>query len=69
MGKIVLYDLPSKKGVAWSFNPWRSMQCSLYLHKNQRLSLIARMILNFKGLDYETQWVEYPDIAPTMKAL
>ncbi|PSK49445.1 hypothetical protein B9Z65_8240 [Elsinoe australis] len=26
------------------------------------------MTLNFKGLDYETQWVEYPDIAPTMKA-
>lgn len=28
----------------------------------------ARLALNYKGLDYETQWVEFPDIAPTMKS-
>lgn len=27
------------------------------------------MVLNFKGLDYETQWVEYPDIAPLLRGL
>ncbi|KAF2472248.1 uncharacterized protein BDR25DRAFT_333615 [Lindgomyces ingoldianus] len=28
----------------------------------------ARMILNYKGIDYETEWVEYPDLAPTFKS-
>jgi glutathione S-transferase len=25
--------------------------------------------LNFKNIDYNTEWVEYPDLAPTFKAL
>jgi len=29
----------------------------------------ARISLNFKGIDYETQWLEYPDVAPTLKSL
>jgi glutathione S-transferase len=24
--------------------------------------------MNYKGIDYETQWIEYPDIAPTLKS-
>ncbi|KAG8624244.1 hypothetical protein KVT40_007311 [Elsinoe batatas] len=28
----------------------------------------TRMILNFKGIDYKTEWVEYPDIAPKFKS-
>lgn len=28
----------------------------------------ARLFLNYKGIDYETKWVEYPDVAPTMKS-
>ncbi|KAK5053873.1 hypothetical protein LTR84_001835 [Exophiala bonariae] len=28
---------------------------------------IARMVLNYKGIDYRTVWVEYPDIEPLMK--
>lgn len=27
------------------------------------------MVLNLKGVDYKTQWVEYPDLVPTLKAL
>ena len=27
------------------------------------------MVLNFKGIDFKTEWVEYPDLAPTFKAL
>ncbi|KAJ4353403.1 uncharacterized protein N0V89_005132 [Didymosphaeria variabile] len=27
------------------------------------------MVLNIKGIDYKTQWVEYPDLVPTLKAL
>ncbi|CAM1504384.1 Fc.00g019750.m01.CDS01 [Cosmosporella sp. VM-42] len=28
----------------------------------------TRFLLNFKGLDYTTHWVEYPDIKPTLEA-
>ncbi|CAI6341388.1 unnamed protein product [Periconia digitata] len=49
--QVVLYDLPSKQGTAWSLNPWKT-----------------RMILNYKGIDYKTEWVEYPDLAPTFKS-
>ncbi|OAA81936.1 Thioredoxin-like protein [Akanthomyces lecanii RCEF 1005] len=27
----------------------------------------ARLLLNYKGLDYETKWIEYPDIKPTLQ--
>jgi len=27
------------------------------------------MALNYKGVDYNTEWVEYPDIAPKFKEL
>lgn len=29
----------------------------------------ARLALNYKGLPYRTEWIEYPDIAPKFKAL
>ncbi|KAK5141931.1 hypothetical protein LTR04_002392, partial [Oleoguttula sp. CCFEE 6159] len=29
----------------------------------------ARMALNYKKLDYKTEWLEYPDVAPTLKSL
>ncbi|KAF1841199.1 uncharacterized protein K460DRAFT_322182 [Cucurbitaria berberidis CBS 394.84] len=48
---VVLYDIPSKQGTAWSLNPWKT-----------------RMILNFKGVDYKTEWIEYPNLAPTLKS-
>lgn len=32
-------------------------------------TFIARLVLNFKGLDYKTEWVEYPDVAPKFKEL
>ncbi|KAI1328937.1 putative glutathione S-transferase [Xylariaceae sp. FL0255] len=27
----------------------------------------TRFVLNYKGLDYETKWLEYPEIKPTIK--
>jgi hypothetical protein len=27
------------------------------------------MVLNFKGIDYKTEWVEYPDLMPTLKGI
>ena len=29
---------------------------------------VARLVLNFKGIPYKTEWLEYPDIAPTLKS-
>ena len=40
------------------------MQCL----KNIDQCLTARLILNLKGIPYETEWLEYPDIAPTLKS-
>jgi hypothetical protein len=28
---------------------------------------LARLALNYKGIDYETTWLEYPDVEPTLK--
>ncbi|KAL8790229.1 MAG: hypothetical protein Q9195_006452 [Heterodermia aff. obscurata] len=28
----------------------------------------ARLALNYKGIDYETKWLEYPDVAPTLES-
>lgn len=36
---------------------------------NQMLTNTARLILNYKGIDYKTEWVEFPDIEPKMKSL
>ncbi|KAK4096832.1 hypothetical protein N658DRAFT_527464 [Parathielavia hyrcaniae] len=47
--QIVLFDLPSREPRSC----W-----SLNPWK-------TRMLLNYKGLDYRTEWVEYPDIQPT----
>lgn len=48
--RIILFDLASKDGKAWSYNPWKT-----------------RFVLNFKGLDYETEWLEYPDLMPRLQ--
>ncbi|OMP84908.1 hypothetical protein BK809_0000660 [Diplodia seriata] len=52
MAPLVLYDLPSKG---------RRSCWSLNPWK-------TRMALNYKNIEYETQWLEYPDVAPTLKA-
>ncbi|KAL9614581.1 MAG: hypothetical protein Q9167_000950 [Letrouitia subvulpina] len=31
--------------------------------------LPSRLALNFKGIDYQTKWLEYPDVAPTISSL
>ncbi|KAI3334115.1 putative glutathione S-transferase [Ustulina deusta] len=49
--KIVLFDLPSKEPI----HAW-----SLNTWK-------TRLVLNYKGLDYETEWLEYPEIKPRLQ--
>ncbi|KAF2768550.1 hypothetical protein EJ03DRAFT_375235 [Teratosphaeria nubilosa] len=51
--EIILYDLPDRH------NPPKSWSLNPWK---------ARAALNFKGLSYKTQWVEYPDIEPLFKS-
>ncbi|KAF7551241.1 hypothetical protein G7Z17_g5161 [Cylindrodendrum hubeiense] len=48
---IVLYDIPTK-GPQHCWS-WNNWK--------------TRFLLNFKGLDYVTEWTEYPDIKPTFE--
>ncbi|PLB47497.1 putative glutathione S-transferase [Aspergillus steynii IBT 23096] len=50
--QIVLFDLPSKDPLV----TWTPNPWK------------TRLVLNFKGLDYRTEWVEYPDIKPTLES-
>ncbi|KAI1432868.1 putative glutathione S-transferase [Xylaria sp. CBS 124048] len=49
--KIVLFDIPSRK-------PLHCWSANVWK---------TRMLLNIKGLDYETEWVEYPEIKPRLQ--
>jgi hypothetical protein len=31
--------------------------------------MAARLVLNYKQIDYKTEWVEYPNLAPYLKSL
>jgi hypothetical protein len=33
------------------------------------LTGLARLILNYKGIEYDTEWVEYPDVEPRLRSL
>ncbi|KAF2804887.1 uncharacterized protein BDZ99DRAFT_467126 [Mytilinidion resinicola] len=48
----ILYDIPSKK-------PLESWSLNPWK---------TRLALNFKKIDYQTEWVEYPAIAPLLKS-
>ncbi|KAG5634364.1 hypothetical protein H0H81_002243 [Sphagnurus paluster] len=51
---LVLYDIPSAKGgETWSPNVWRTRAFT---------DPVDRLALNYKGVRYRTEWVEYPDI-------
>ncbi|KAF2131525.1 hypothetical protein P153DRAFT_365107 [Dothidotthia symphoricarpi CBS 119687] len=49
--QIILYDVPTRNGVSWSLNPWKT-----------------RMVLNYKGIDYRTEWLEFPDLGSRLKS-
>lgn len=70
MSQIILFDLPSKDRCAWSLNPWKSKSRDFLSNmKYQAYQFLARLALNFKGIDYKTEWLEYPDIAAKFKSL
>jgi len=51
MDTIILYDIPSRSR----------------LHSWSLNTLKARLVLNYKKVEYVTMWTEYPEIAPTFK--
>ncbi|CAD6569057.1 MAG: hypothetical protein ASARMPREDX12_002045 [Alectoria sarmentosa] len=51
--EVILYDIPSK-------DPQRCWSLNPWK---------TRLVLNLKGIPYKTEWLEYPDIAPTLKPL
>ncbi|TCD64129.1 hypothetical protein EIP91_004510 [Steccherinum ochraceum] len=53
MSELVLYDIPSKSAL----KAWSSSAWPV------------RIALNYKGIKYRTEWVEYPDIEPVLKKL
>lgn len=58
---ITFFDIPSKDGTPWSFNPWKSEGIpDLNVMTIKLTSDLARFLLNYKGLDYKTEWVHSP---------
>ena len=51
--EIILYDLPSK-------DPCKSWSLNPWK---------TRLVLNYKGLPYKTEWTEYPDLASKFSSL
>ena len=41
--------------------------CSSTIPRSNKV--IARLQLNYKDIPYKTEWIEYPDLAPKLKAL
>ncbi|KAJ5503495.1 Glutathione S-transferase N-terminal [Penicillium fimorum] len=50
--QYILYDIPSGKAPSVTWSP---------------NPWKTRLLFNFKGIDYRTQWVEYPDIKSTLE--
>jgi hypothetical protein len=70
--QVTLYDLPSQQGTSWSLNPWKSEPSFVITYSISYVAnniYLARMILNYKSIAYTTQWVEYPDLGPTLSSL
>jgi hypothetical protein len=73
MAQVVLYDNPSRfgTGTCWSPNVWKSEMHSVAVVFSLDTNVIslARLLLNFKGIDYRTEWLHGPDIEPTLASL
>ena len=71
---ITFYDIPSNNpGSPWSPNTFKTRweHKSLIFIRPHCLPITSfpRYTLNFKGIPYKTEWVEYPDIEPLCKKL
>jgi hypothetical protein len=53
------FDIPTKPPrECWSMNTWRSkFTGSVVVYATNVTIQLARLVLNYKGLDYKTEWV------------
>ncbi|KAI6136162.1 hypothetical protein F5141DRAFT_1287992 [Pisolithus sp. B1] len=68
---LILYDITSKlERKYWSPNTAKPRQVDpSSVHNPLRQTWSYRFVLGYKGLPFRIEWVEYPDIAPRMKAI
>ena len=70
---VTLYDLPCNAGnVCWSPNVLKSRPLhppvEIHCVVTKLTSSLARLILNYKKIPYQTEWIDLPDIKPTLQA-
>ena len=65
---LILYDIPSTvEGGCWSPNLAKPRQVNSWFQIMPPSLTSCRYVLRYKGLPFEVEWVELPDIAPRMK--
>lgn len=67
-GTYTLFDIPTRTPrVCWSMNTWRSKSdwSNRYIGTQTEE---ARLLLNYKGLDYKTEWVSLSHVDWAMNA-
>lgn len=75
MQPIVLYDTPSNDGKAWNMACSRMRYFLSLPHFADPVTVVLiyftshRFCFGFKGLPYKTEWVEYPNIEPTLRGI
>lgn len=72
--QVIFYDLASRQGKGWSLNPWKGKSRMLFnfcstCWEFSADDIPARLVLNYKNIPYETEWLEYPDLRPTFEKL
>lgn len=75
--EVELFDIASRgSNTCWSLNPWSVIlpQLRILLSAFLSSSLLkwhrkTRLVLNLKKIPYKTTWLEYPEIAPTLKGI
>ena len=69
-GTYTLFDIPTKAPrVCWSMNTWRS-ESALSISDERILKQDeARLLLNYKGLDYKTEWVSQSHVVRRLSHL
>lgn len=68
---ITLYDIPSQKQGAWSPNTFKARCVATKPYAELTIDRLhpRRIALNYKGIPFQSKWLEYPDIEKTLKEL
>jgi glutathione S-transferase len=73
---FILYDIPGTvtKHQSWSPNVWKTRCVAVITtHTDDSISFwddtCNRIVLNYKGIPHQTEWVEFPDITKVAKQI